>query len=157
MKKMVFVVMGIIVALCFASVSGSFENDGEMCVPMGIILLSAPEQAEQKNAPVNFHHSKHFMFECRKCHHKWEGNNENLSCVTSNCHDLSSNPRAGAGKVKTDLAYRYFKDAYHNQCIGCHKANKEKNAILESSKKVLKSNLQNPGPTGCVECHPRQK
>ena len=157
MKKMFFAGMGIIVVLYFANVSASFENDGELCVPMGVIVLSAPEQTEQKNMPVNFHHSKHFIYECRKCHHKWEGNTANLSCGTSNCHDLSSNPRAEGKKIKTDMAYRYFKNAYHNQCIGCHKANKEKNAEFESSKKVLKSNLQNPGPTGCVECHPRQK
>jgi hypothetical protein len=157
MKKMLIVWTSFIVVLCFAGISGSFGNETELCVPMGVIVLSAPEKAEPKNAPVNFHHSKHFMYECRKCHHKWEGNTENLSCGTSNCHDLASNPQTEGKKAKSVTAYRYFKNAYHDQCIGCHKANKEKNAKLELSKKVLKSNLQNPGPTGCIECHPRQK
>jgi hypothetical protein len=157
MKKTLFAVIFFTVVLCFAGISAPYGGEGDLCVPMGVIVLSAPEKAEQKNAPVDFHHSKHFMYECRQCHHKWDGTTENLSCGTSNCHDLAANPNAAGNKGKSDKAYRYFKNAYHNQCIGCHKANKQKNAKLELSKKALKSNPKNPGPTGCVECHPRQK
>lgn len=157
MRKIFFAGIGLMVVLCFACVSVSFADERDLCVPMGVIVLSAPEKAEQKNAPVDFHHSKHFIYDCRRCHHKWEGTTENLSCGTSNCHDLATNPKTEGKKGKSETAYRYFKTAYHNQCIGCHKANRQKNAKLESSKKVLKSNMQNPGPTGCVECHPRQK
>jgi hypothetical protein len=157
MKKIFVLGMIFIVVLCFAGISGSFGNESELCVPMGVIVISPPEKVEPKNAPVDFHHSKHFMYECRQCHHKWDGTTANLSCGTSNCHDLGTNPKAEGKQEKLPMAYRYFKNAYHNQCIGCHKANKQNNLKLELSKKTLKSNLKNPGPTGCVECHPRQK
>lgn len=158
MKKILSVLLCITAAFCFPVVSASVDEINEtMSVPMGVIILKPPEPASPVNSLVEFPHSRHFIYDCRRCHHKWEGNTQNLSCGTSNCHDLSGTPKAEGEKPKQDMSFRYFKKAYHDQCIGCHKSIKVNNSEIELSKKELKSKLPTTGPTGCVECHPRQK
>jgi hypothetical protein len=158
MNRMLFVILCVTAALCFPGVSSSVDEfEGTLSVPMGIIELKPPEGVIPVNSLVQFPHARHFIYDCRRCHHKWEGDTQNLSCGTSNCHDLSGIPKAESMKQKQDIPVRYFKNAYHDQCIGCHKSIKANNSELELSKKMLKSKLPKPGPTGCVECHPRQK
>jgi hypothetical protein len=156
MRKKLFAMVCSLV-FCFPVVSSSVEEIQEaLTVPLGIIELKPPEQTVPVNSLVRFPHSRHFMYECRKCHHKWEGSVSNLSCGTSNCHDLSVIPKADGDKSKQNQSFRYFKKAYHDQCIGCHKAIKVSNFNKEISKKAIKSKMPNPGPTGCIECHPRR-
>jgi hypothetical protein len=108
----------------------------DMSVPMGIIVLEPDESVEQKRTPVEFHHSKHFTFDCKKCHHKWEGKTHVLSY--------------------TETGIKYYKYAYHQMCVGCHKEIKIKRKAMEMSYTVLKDKLPKTGPTGCVECHPKE-
>jgi hypothetical protein len=64
-------------------------------------------------------------------------------CMTSGCHDLETLPRKeDSKKVDKALAYRYYKNAYHGQCIGCHKSMKLE---IEKSAKTLAS-MDNPAP-----------
>jgi len=158
MKRILFVMVCVTAAFCYPAISSSVDEIKEtLSVPMGIIVLKPPEKISPVNSLVKFPHSRHFIYDCRSCHHKWEGDTKNLSCGTSNCHDLSGIPKPDGEKPKQDISFRYFKQAYHDQCIGCHKSIKVNNSETELSKKMLKSQLPIPGPTGCVECHPKQK
>jgi len=145
-------------------VSGSFmvvvgqETATEMVVPMGIIELEPPDSVEPVKSAVNFPHSKHFAsVDCRTCHHKWNGTDIISSCATKDCHDVTVSPTKSAkSKPSQEALIKYYKTAYHKLCIGCHKEIKAQNKQLEASFKGLKEKLPPSGPTGCVECHPKE-
>jgi len=128
-----------------------------MCVPMGVIVLQPEGMVERKRSPVEFHHSKHFIYECRACHHKWDGKTQITSCTTSGCHDLLESPKKPTKYLAyTDTGIKYFKYAFHQNCVGCHKAIKAKRKEMEMSYQMLNAKLPNTGPTGCIECHPKE-
>lgn len=85
-----------------------------------------------KLPPVPFSHPLHTekaKIECVECHHKDKNPREPGGCMP--CHDLK-NVKNGAIPIK---------DAYHKNCIDCHK---------ESSAKGVKA------PTACNDCHKKQ-
>jgi len=132
------------------------EPEGEMCVPMGAIELKSPETVEAKRSPVSFPHTKHFGYSCYECHHKWEGESAIKNCTTSGCHDLDASPKQSPGKkVDGNYAARYYKKAFHAKCIGCHKEIRLKNIEKEYKVGLKDPKIVNPGPTGCIECHPK--
>jgi hypothetical protein len=151
MKKLFVVLLCIIAMGYYIGTVNAEQGEEKLCIPLGTITISPPEGVEAKRSPVEFPHSVHFNYGCKECHHKWTGNTEDLSCMASGCHDSSTSLL----KTDKDQAYRYFKTAYHNQCIVCHKDIKETNEKLEMSKQNIKDNLPKTGPTGCVECHPK--
>jgi nitrate/TMAO reductase-like tetraheme cytochrome c subunit len=158
MKKLSISVLLIAVVLFIGStavVSG--ESDEEMCVPMGIITLEPPDSVEPQRSSVEFPHSKHFIDNCKTCHHTWTFTEPIKSCTASGCHDLSASPRKPE-KGPVDLAKEilYYKAAYHQNCIGCHQEIKIQNMKLEMTYKKLNKELPKSGPTGCIECHPRE-
>lgn len=130
--------------------------DDEMCVPLGDITLKTLAQEAQRS-PVTFPHSLHFNYACQECHHKWDRSKAIENCTTSGCHDLAKAPVDKNGYPSTDtlLNERYFKRAFHDKCIGCHKAIKIKNKQMEASKAALGEKLAPTGPTGCHQCHPK--
>jgi hypothetical protein len=136
-------------------VPGDNTGGDVMCVPMGDILLEAPEGVQAKRASVVFPHAGHFSFECKVCHHKWSGDAHIQTCMASGCHDLAESPEKSGTGMDDDAEARYYKNAFHTLCIGCHKKIKTDNQKKEFSAGILKSPLPNPGPTGCVNCHPR--
>jgi nitrate/TMAO reductase-like tetraheme cytochrome c subunit len=76
--------------------------------------------------------------------------------MTAGCHDLKTLPRKeDSNKVDKALAYRYYKNAYHGQCIGCHKSMKME--IEKAAKTFASMGRPAPetGPIGCIECHPK--
>ena len=156
-----------LLCLCFSMVLvfGSFamvggqETEDEMVVPMGIIVLEPPESVESKRSSVEFPHSTHFAsVDCRTCHHKWQGTDIIKGCTTTDCHDVTVPPTgSGEGRSNPDLAKRYYKAGYHQLCIGCHKEIKAQNIQLERSNKALKETLTIPGPTSCLQCHPKEE
>ena len=156
----------VILGVCFAiaiicgsvlAVSGEEDVD-EMCVPMGTIELGAPDGVDQKRASVEFPHSRHFGFECQTCHHKWEGTTQIKGCMTSGCHDVKeAATKSKQGSPRRSEEIQYFKKAYHEQCIGCHKIMKLKNRKIEVSGKKLEDPLPVTGPTGCILCHPKEE
>ncbi len=160
MQKVCVLLLCFVMAIIFGSVlvvSGQ-EDAEDMCVPMGTIELGAPDGVEQKRAAVEFPHSRHFGFECQNCHHKWEGTTQIKGCMTSGCHDVAE--AATKSKQGTPLRaeeIRYFKKAYHESCIGCHKVMKLRNRKIEMSGKKLDGPLPSPGPTSCIECHPKEE
>lgn len=160
MRKISVVILGLIMfAILGSSIHVAGENTGgdEMCVPMGNILLEPPESVEAKKSSVDFPHTRHFSFDCRTCHHQWEGDSQIQTCTVSGCHDLEQSPiKAGKEKIDKTVAFRYYKIAFHKLCISCHKKMKIENKKKEMSLSILTTQLPNTGPTGCIKCHPKE-
>jgi hypothetical protein len=160
MFKISLGVWGLVLAVIFGNalmVSGQ-ANEETMCIPMGNILLEPPESVQATRTPVNFPHSTHFGYKCQTCHHKWETDAPVVSCTTSGCHDLTESPQKSAKDNSTkEPASRYFKTAFHQMCISCHKEMKSQNKKLEMSGKILTEKLPNTGPVGCSECHVKEE
>jgi len=150
-KVRILVLCLMIVALSGGLYNGfAQESEGDLIVPLGNIPLSAPDGVEAKRADVDFPHGVHFDYNCKTCHHSWTGTAEVAGCMTSGCHDQ-------AQTVEGDemASVRYYKEAYHTQCIDCHKEIKMTNKATESDKTILNPELLPEGPTGCNECHPK--
>jgi len=113
--------------------------------------VAPPVGVSARRSAVAFPHSRHFNYRCKTCHHKWDGHTQVKSCSASNCHNGLSAPKKDS-KAPFD---RYYKTAFHQSCIGCHKETKIQNQKLEASKTVLRDTLARTGPTGCVQCHPK--
>ena len=145
MNRVLVVLLSLMLAsvVCFSSTYAD-----ELCVPLGTITLSAPQGVEAKRSAVDFPHAAHFSINCKDCHHTWEYGNDDMSCMTSGCHDESQAPKKG-DKIA------YFKEAYHKACIGCHKTIQKRNKALELSKSSVQGQLEKTGPTSCVACHPK--
>ncbi len=136
-------------------------EEGFLKVPLGDIVLKPPEgmKAKLKRSLVNFPHTKHFFgASCQDCHHKWEDDGKLQTCSAAKCHDKVERVKAdGRNKPDPDIAILYYKKAYHQQCITCHKETKLQNRELALSLKQIKKKLPRIGPTGCVKCHPKDK
>lgn len=150
------VICCLVIVFFLASAVVSGMADETICFPTGTVTLAPPDAVDQQRAEVDFPHAVHFDYTCKTCHHKWEGEEQIQSCMTSGCHDLAELPEAEEGKPPAaELRTQYYKNAYHGLCIGCHKDIKSRNQALEKTYSTLKTPLQNSGPTGCIECHPR--
>jgi len=158
MRRLGLSILGMVVVLIFGSTwvvaVPKAEKSGEsLTVPLGAIELSAPDGVETKKASVEFPHARHFGYSCQTCHHSWDFGPEVSGCMASGCHDLVKAPKKSE-KVSDVM---YYKKAFHQKCIGCHREIKKLNLAMEE--KVFASadkiKLQNAGPTGCRECHPK--
>lgn len=150
-------VLLIVIAATGLGISLAIGSEAEeMTLPLGEITISAPEDVEAKRSAVTFPHSVHFDYACNRCHHMWEYDAEVQSCSTEGCHDASISPQKAAADGEEIEAYQYYKSAYHSMCIGCHKEIKANNAKLERSMGKLPEQLPATGPTGCIECHPKE-
>jgi len=150
----------LIIMLAFGGswVIAAQDSEDKLCIPVESITLKAPESVEAKRAEVEFPHSVHFDYNCKTCHHKWENDANLTGCMTSGCHDLAQSPKKAKSRIVDPKAVmKYYKTAYHNKCIGCHKQIKMKNEALAASGKVLKDKLPNTGPTSCKGCHPKEE
>jgi len=111
-RKLAVIMIVVAVAMAFA-VSMAVAGD-----PPAKVMI---DKGKDKKSGVDFNHAKHAeSFDCFKCHHASKTKEEVKSCFT--CH--------GA-----DAAAPSVKDAFHNTCQACHKA-------------------EGKGPTKCKECHP---
>jgi hypothetical protein len=147
----------VMLVMFFSVLAAPICAEEELCIPLGELPLSPPEGVAQKRSSVDFPHSVHFDYACQKCHHTWSGEAEVKGCSTSECHDQLTTPKnPETGTPDPAMAIRYYKKAYHQLCIGCHKEIKEKNKELELAKEVLEQDLARTGPTGCIKCHPKE-
>jgi hypothetical protein len=157
MHKKEFGILCLIIAVMLGltlEVSGQ-SSESDMCVPMGIITIEPPEGVKATKTPVDFPHSAHFQTDCKSCHHKWNGREKIQGCMAGGCHDSTVAPETSTKYLSySDVAIKYFKYAYHQACIGCHKEIKARNMALEKSYRVVEDKLQPAGPSGCIECHP---
>jgi len=159
MLNLRFVVLSLVLVLACGNAlvvakQNQQKSGDSLCITIGKIELVPPEGVEPKKSPVEFPHSKHFTYTCRECHHKWDLSAEVKGCMTSGCHDLVRTPKKSE---KVD-AIRYFKKAYHQNCIGCHRQIKKQNLAMEKKASIDGKNIkiQKTGPTGCLQCHPKE-
>jgi hypothetical protein len=146
-------------SFCIAaeSMDDTEETTDKMCIPMGKITLTPPEGVEAKRSPVEFNHPLHFEINCSRCHHEWDRDEAIVGCTTSGCHELTESPvKAGGSEFEGEPAILYYKNAYHSLCIRCHQEIKADNKKLEQSKGALPDQLPATGPTGCIQCHPKE-
>jgi Class III cytochrome C family len=131
--------------------------EDEMRVPMGEIVLK-PLTVEAKRSPVTFPHADHFDYNCRQCHHKWNKEMPIGSCSTEGCHDFTQAPKNDEGRPVSDAAIqiRYYKNAFHQMCIGCHLQIAKNNEALQASRLPGTIRIAPAGPTGCIQCHPKE-
>lgn len=141
----------LLVVIAFFLCGSIVAAEDEMCVPMGEIPIAKLAQ-EPKRSEVVFPHNKHFSYTCQQCHHKWDSQTSITGCQTSGCHDLASKPDTSDS---AELV-RYYKEAYHSMCIGCHKDLKQQYEAVENSLMGATDKLPVPGPTSCNKCHPKE-
>lgn len=128
------------------------ESEETMCVPLGVLTLDPPDTVDPKRSPVDFPHALHFNFACMECHHEWTPEEEPIqSCGTSGCHELDTPPEPDSG----DDAILYYKNAYHDLCLGCHREIKALNNKVAMTMGGSESQMKSTGPTGCILCHPK--
>ena len=151
--KLIVAAAGLIALIMGWGTAVSAED--EMCVPMGDITLSSLAPHAER-ADVTFPHAIHFTYNCEKCHHTWDRKTAIVSCTTSGCHDLAALPKDAEGRITRDpeIQIRYFKNAYHSLCIGCHKEIKQRNEKIETMQLANGGKVVPTGPTGCIKCHP---
>ena len=156
MRKTVLLTAAVILVVSGLAWSLAVAEEEEMCVPMGDIMLEAISSDAQRES-VSFPHAVHFNYDCRECHHKWDYRSSIMNCTTSGCHDKVDAPRDDDGRLVEDpnISILYFKNAFHEKCIGCHKEIKHQNKMQEATKTALGDKLKSTGPTGCIECHPK--
>jgi len=119
----------ILTATVLALISGSLWAQPDQ------IILKSPSFKTRERPPVPFPHLRHIEagLSCNECHHRYEkGKNvidegeleagkPGIRC--HECHSSKSSPQV--------------RDAFHRQCIDCHKKSKK-------------------GPLFCGECHKKR-
>jgi len=162
MSRMRRVILGLTVGVVccvmalVATAQDAKEKEGYLSVPIGTIVLEPPKAVDAAKNPVAFPHSRHFVYNCKACHHVWNLDAQLQTCTTSECHDLiKAAKKESKAAAVTDI--KYFKKAFHQKCIGCHQEIKKQNTVMEKSLRVSDKTLtlQKSGPTGCIECHPK--
>lgn len=110
-RKIAVIAIAIAMAMVFVA---SFAIAGD---PPGQVTI---DKGADKQPGVQFNHETHApLADCVSCHHTSKSKDDIQSCFE--CH----------GK---DASAPVVKDAFHDQCIKCHKE-------------------QAKGPTKCKECH----
>lgn len=127
MNKKFKILVGTVMVVLFAAIL--FQVAHAQKKPPESLMLKLDDA---KFPPVLFTHSVHTEKEkigCVRCHHKDKDPGEPGGCMP--CHDRKD-VKMGAPPIK---------DAYHKNCIDCHK---------ESIAKKINA------PTKCNECHKKQ-
>jgi hypothetical protein len=117
-------ILALILVVWYAGGEGIAETSSSGGIPETVKLGSLAKSYE----PVGFSHEKHSSFadDCASCHHNSPAG-ETPAC--GECH------AATAASAKSGVPE--LKEAYHGQCISCHKD-------------------IGVGPSGCMECHTKK-
>jgi hypothetical protein len=125
----ILVVSGLVLLMVGMLAAGSVQD---------VISIENKGYDQDKRGPVNFTHKKHaedYQVACAECHHEYE-NGKNVwketdpvkKCVE--CHDPVEK-KGDVDKLQT---------AFHNNCQGCHKELKDKEAPFRK----------------CTDCHQKK-
>ena len=121
-RTVAYMVLALVIGIVIASYTSDVSSSEG--VPEAISLGSVAKVYE----PVAFSHEMHSVLteDCGDCHHHSEAG-QTLPC--GKCHPATlGSKKAGPPGLK---------DAYHGQCIACHKE-------------------MEMGPTGCMDCHTKR-
>ncbi len=156
MRTLIYAIAGLIL-LSPCSMGAADETWNSISVPLRTIILEPPDNTTPKFTPVYFPHPLHFDYSCRRCHHMWDGYTEIQNCASSQCHSRTTPPGSfGINEAQGEEYIRYYKNAYHDLCIECHKDLKTKQAPPpEDGKKEETAEKEKTAPTLCFECHPK--
>lgn len=123
-----------LVAAPILSAADAPKDDLVVSAPEGMKTKEKDGQPGKLQKSVPFPHSKHAAVECAKCHHTMAKDGVAKKCTTSGCHDsLEAKGKDNAKDIKL------VENAFHNQCIECHKDMKKENKPT--------------GPSACGKCH----
>lgn len=159
MQRTGMVVLCVMIALLAAGawgIAGAGEDETEMCIPMGSFEIAPPDSVDAKRPATIFPHAVHFDYSCNECHHKWDKVSAVQGCTTSGCHDLTESPEKPVKHLNyTEEAIKYYKFAYHKQCVGCHKDLKAQNKKTAEAARLndKETQVMKTGPTSCKGCH----
>jgi len=127
------IVMAFVAAMLVGSAVAQTTKSGKVD---DILVIKDPGFKKLKKAPVTFPHKMHSVelkLKCTDCHHvykdgknTWKEGDKVQKC--SACHKKKKGP----GKLHNLM------NAYHKNCITCHKKMKK-------------------GPRKCNQCHPKKK
>jgi len=123
-KAIIISVMALCIALIVVTYAGG-EKKTEASSSEGMSETLSLGRVAKIYGPVTFSHGMHSLVaeDCATCHHHSQAG-QTPAC--SKCH--------GASSESKQSGIPGLKDAYHRQCIGCHRE-------------------MDMGPTGCAECH----
>lgn len=139
MKKnlLISLICAAIVSFVAAQVLFAADAPGDdyvITAPKGMKVKPKGDKPGKLQKTVPFAHSKHATVKCETCHHTLAKDKVAKKCTTSGCHDsLEFRDAANAKDIKL------VENAYHNQCIKCHKD--------------LKKAGKPTGPSACGKCH----
>lgn len=154
MRKFQFIGAVLIISILgFSWIVSGKEPVDDICIPMGSLLLEPPESVTPIRPPVEFPHSRHFDFSCKTCHHMWDHESPVYGCMTSGCHDVIEAPKTPASGKEMDILY--YRNAYHESCLGCHKEIHIQNRKEEQKLRATDKNtvIRKSGPLSCSGCH----
>lgn len=117
--------------------------------PADEMTMNSPVFEKHTKSLVTFTHKKHnvdYKIPCADCHHIYEGGKnvwteDKPAAKCTTCHKEAKAPK-GEKMPKADKIKKYYYDAIHANCAGCHKD--------------LKKAGKPTGPVSCKECHPKQ-
>lgn len=123
-------------------------------LPLGDMIISAPEDADTKRQAVNFPHGRHFDQECQTCHHDWDGDSEIEGCMTADCHDQAL-PDESTGDINDPVNVQYYLTAYHKVCYQCHTDLKRQEKLLAkiNMEAGMPAPAESKAPVKCGGCH----
>ncbi len=126
-RAITYTILALATGLAIASYAGG-EKTADISSPEGMPETISLGQVAKMYEPVSFSHQmRSAMAEaCGDCHHH-SGAGQTPSCGKCHPATLASKESGPPG----------LKDAYHGQCIGCHKE-------------------MEMGPTGCMDCHTKR-
>ena len=114
------------------------------------LVIDTPDAyREKQRTAVLFPHELHVGdFECLACHHDYK-DGENI--LDENTLEVG-NPDLRCAACHNDAADTDLEEAYHHQCIGCHRQFRIHSWCEVCDKKVWLTGSA-PGPELCGECH----
>lgn len=138
MKKLMLISLMCVAFLATASLTfaaGAPGDDLVIKAPAGMKTKEKDGKPGELQKAVPFPHSKHAAAECKTCHHTIKAAGDPIKlCTDSGCHDsLEAKGKDNAKDIKL------VENAFHGQCIECHKNLKKENKPT--------------GPSACGKCH----
>jgi hypothetical protein len=147
MKLKALIVVGFMVA--YSATSAAMQGQK---VPGDNVVIPS---VDEKWGEVAFSHQKHLAYsDCTYCHHTNKGltldgfnaGKAGKVPLCSECHTRAEgNAKTPKGSDGTEI---WSKEAYHVNCIDCHKGE-----ITRKPKEAGAIKKQGEGPTKCDQCH----
>jgi nitrate/TMAO reductase-like tetraheme cytochrome c subunit len=158
--KLKLLILACFAAVCSVHAAGSLfaRQAPSQKLPGDDVIIPS---VDEKWGPCKFTHQRHLAFSsCLYCHHTSEG----LTLESFNAGEAAKVPLCAdchvrkEGEAKTpksaDGTELWSKEAYHLNCIDCHKGE-----ITKKPKGITEADIkkQGEGPTKCADCHEKKE